>query len=163
MDSLFRRKTKPGFCACAITFQTQSTPVRVRKVSLWKSVHLQCLGEECFIQKNVAGKNTTKYQASTVPSARNTIVGKLPTKGSGWTKETKKKKSTFNWRQVPNPQVMRKQKFSKLRPCKILYVHKLFPVDWKAWSRYYKWFQESIRNRFIDPKLMSFSDDTSFT
>ena len=25
----FRRKTKPGFCACAITFQTQSTAVGV--------------------------------------------------------------------------------------------------------------------------------------
>jgi len=25
MDSSFRRKTESGFCACAITFQTQST------------------------------------------------------------------------------------------------------------------------------------------
>jgi len=32
----FRRKTKSGFCACAITFQTQSTSLLAR----WSSRHL---------------------------------------------------------------------------------------------------------------------------
>jgi len=32
----FRRKTKSGFCVCAITFQTQSTACRVSQMVYWQ-------------------------------------------------------------------------------------------------------------------------------
>jgi hypothetical protein len=37
----FRRKTKSGFCACAITFQTQSTAGRTQKYGSQCLVHKQ--------------------------------------------------------------------------------------------------------------------------
>jgi len=48
----FRRKTKSGFCACAITFQTQSTPNEsLRHLPRWRSVHsLLNSDSTCYMQ-----------------------------------------------------------------------------------------------------------------
>ena len=52
--SPFRRKTKSGFCACAITFQTQSNTVCLYDISHWCCMpgtnrHLHLIITKCLI------------------------------------------------------------------------------------------------------------------
>jgi hypothetical protein len=44
----FRRKTKSGFCACAITFQMQSTHYMDTVCCVWVGVHLFCAHMLCI-------------------------------------------------------------------------------------------------------------------
>jgi hypothetical protein len=51
----------------------------------------------------------------------------------------------------------------KLSPYKVRVIQEFFPANWKARSRYCRWFQESVTNGFLDPELVFFSDEAWFT
>ena len=56
---LIRRKTKSGFCACAIAFQTQSTPRRTRCGAFVKNSQLLAVGRMQFYVLNMAAYGVT--------------------------------------------------------------------------------------------------------
>ena len=61
----FRRKTKSGFCMCAITFQMQSTQFACFTGRITPSLSLQALGTKIFLNP------CCPYQRFTYPENRN--------------------------------------------------------------------------------------------
>jgi hypothetical protein len=57
----FRRKTKCGFCACAITFQTHSTHIWLRRDCIWSAT---------FLHKSVAVRSVDWIFIVRVPAWR---------------------------------------------------------------------------------------------
>jgi hypothetical protein len=49
-------------------------------------------------------------------------------------------------------------KLTKLQAYKVEALQELFPLDWKARSQHYKWFQETVVDKFLDPELVLLSD-----
>jgi len=51
---------------------------------------------------------------------------------------------------------LQSKKYSKLFPYKITAVQEFFRPHWKARSRYFRRFQESVYNTFLNPEFLYF-------
>lgn len=98
---------------------------------------------------------------------KNKILKQILTHGQYWSPNRIKFQKMFVsvscLKFCPEILSLQSKKYSKLFPYKIKAVQEFFRPHWKARRRYFKRFQESVYNIFLNPEFLYFLDEAYFT